>query len=185
MATAVEKRATRKPKAKSVKTSVHCTIVNDWVGGCGQTGEEETEQIKQHVQLALKGRAVVFKTCDTMSPHLKTDLLVFDYGGMANGYSSPFWDYCRKVVKWAEDHPSSLVVIGSSFTYDNGIQRELLKSIDVEDDGIFGNNRRPWNGSSLYWQSPLANMIIGYLISPIWKGEELSDSEKAIKEWFA
>lgn len=53
-----------------------------------------------------------------------TDLVLFDYGGMTLG-NSLMEDNSRRLVQWAADHPTSLVVVVSGFTYRNTIEGEM------------------------------------------------------------
>ena len=53
-----------------------------------------------------------------------TELLLFDYGGMVYG-NSLMEDNSRRVITWALDNPSSLVIVTSGFTYDIAIKYEL------------------------------------------------------------
>lgn len=95
--------------------------VNDDLGAAGMTADEEVEHTLRHlrimlgkgVQLDLAGRAGHFHEVPE-----GVDILLFDYGGAANMYASTLWfDRCGEVLRWAEDHPSALVVVTSSYTW--------------------------------------------------------------------
>ena len=53
-----------------------------------------------------------------------TELVLFDYGGMSIG-NSLLEDNSRRLVQWAVDHSSALVVVLTWMTYSLGIRREL------------------------------------------------------------
>lgn len=54
-----------------------------------------------------------------------TDLVLFDYGGMLPGCGDLILSEVRALFRWAQDNPSSLAVVVSTFTYRNVIQGEL------------------------------------------------------------
>lgn len=60
-----------------------------------------------------------------------TELVLFDFGGMLPGTDLPERN-ARELVKFAEDHPSSLVVITSEMTYERYVRAEM------EDRGLAG-----------------------------------------------
>jgi hypothetical protein len=68
-----------------------------------------------------------------------TDLIIFDFGGMMPG-SSLGEDNSRAIIEWANEHPSGLVIVVSSFTYDNFIRHEMeslglnLPNVVLDDD---------------------------------------------------
>jgi hypothetical protein len=53
-----------------------------------------------------------------------TELVLYDFGGLMPG-SSLMEDNARQIVKWAEDHPSSLVVVVSLFTFTHFVEIEV------------------------------------------------------------
>lgn len=165
-------------KRRVTKPAIRVAICVDQVGVGGQTGEQEIETIKKRLTLVLKGRKVKFVyTGDAFSSLLEADLLFFDYGGMANAYSRPntlsAYDYARMVCTWLRDHPSSLVVIGSTFSYDVLIERELreLGITQPKEDDPWGKHEHP------------PNLLVGR-IGLHGDYKHLYESERMIRDWF-
>lgn len=72
-----------------------------------------------------------------------TDLVLYDFGGMGAGSSLPESN-ARALLKWAENHPGSLVVIVSRFTFTRYVQPEMEEARGelpnvVCDFGVAGN----------------------------------------------
>ncbi len=53
-----------------------------------------------------------------------TALVLFDFGGCGMG-NNLMGDSSRAMIQWAQDNPSVLIIVTSSFTYNNGIKIEL------------------------------------------------------------
>jgi hypothetical protein len=96
----------------------------------GPSAEEEVEQYEREFTEFLKPAEVSFqKLWSFHGVRPNTDLIVFDYGGMMPG-SSVMEDNSRRVVEWAQDNPTSLVVVMSQFTFRNYVKN------DMEDLGL-------------------------------------------------
>lgn len=108
--------------------------------GCGaKTPEEEVEEHKQVMQELLRPHKLSFYqahhagACEEgIRPG--TNLIVFDFGGMIFGNSLAQTNG-RELVRWCQDNPSGLVLVMTSFTYQNAVQDEL----DAEDLGSLHN----------------------------------------------
>lgn len=105
-----------------------------WVDPFGSMSETPEEQIKREQENYEDELGVKL---DVHTPqHLGqieegTDLVLFDYGGMMAG-NSLCEDNSRGLIRWAEDHPSALVVIISTFTYDNAFRYEIADHLGLD-----------------------------------------------------
>jgi hypothetical protein len=67
----------------------------------------------------LEGYGITATVATTTAPPFYSDgdfdILLFDWGGMSMG-NSVLQDFCREIIKHAEDHPSRVYVMASSFT---------------------------------------------------------------------
>lgn len=125
---------------------IKTAIILDPAGTSSSTPEEEA------LELAQRYRRYVYPqildchqgTCVSMIRD-GTDLVLFDYGGMMPGNETTMTAQARSVIKWAENHPSALVVIVSTFTFTHLVKYEAedlgltdLPNVVVEDP--------PWGG---------------------------------------
>ncbi len=126
-------------KSRRRDGSLKVAIIVDPYGSVAmdQTGDEEAAQHRADMTLILAPSALTFDTKYVMPPDLDADLVVFDFGGMSLG-NDLLGDNSRRVLQWAQDHPSSLVLIVSNFTYRHGLLPELRERglfISGKDDG--------------------------------------------------
>lgn len=137
-----------KTKAKK-KLSV--AIIVDLMGSSLGGPEEEIAEHKKTFAKYLPKYDLEFTTPKCVMPDLEADLVVYDFGGMMPG-TSLMDDNARAIVRWAGDHPSSLVVVVSSFTFGRYIEPEMealgLKEIRniVLDDYCEDNPIPSWFG---------------------------------------
>lgn len=99
-------------------------VVADPMGTTLASPEEEAYEIQEGFEEAL---GVPLSVTLVNSPYEipeGTAVVFYDFGGMV-GCSGLVEDNSREVIRWAQDHPSSLVVIVSEFTYRRFIEREL------------------------------------------------------------
>jgi len=91
------------------------------------TEEEEIANLIEDYTRVLKPAKLDFYQIHHMGEvKPKTDLILFDYGGMSIG-NDMMEHQSRDVVRWAKDNPSSLVMVVSLFTYDHAV-RHLIES---------------------------------------------------------
>lgn len=105
-----------------------------WVdpfGGGGMTAEEQVAHEKESMESELGVKLDVHTPNNSGQIEEGTDLILFDYGGMMMG-NSLCEDNSRALIRWAEDHPSSLVVIISTFTYDNAFRYEIAEHLGLD-----------------------------------------------------
>lgn len=94
------------------------------MGGGGKTAEEEYEDLKKSVIKAVKN-PVIFEE-SRMVHRIKegSDIVVFDFGGLMPG-TNLGTDQSRALIQYAQDHPSTLILIISDFTFTRFIQPEM------------------------------------------------------------
>jgi hypothetical protein len=105
-----------------------------WVdpfGSMGETPEEQVKREQEHLESELGVRLNVHTPSHLGQIEEGTDLVLFDYGGMMAG-NSLCEDNSRGLIRWAEDHPSALVVIISTFTYDNAFRYEIAEHLGLD-----------------------------------------------------
>lgn len=90
-------------------------------------------------------------------PNLDVDLLVVDFGGAAQSYSSPVGDWMRIVMAWADNHPSSFVFLWSTMTADF-IGAELRDRLP---GGSFDDTRGWWK--PVPWPDNMRALDAGWL----------------------
>lgn len=115
----------KKARNKVIKTA----IIVDFMGGGGRTAEEEIEAHKERFgELVKPARLAPYQACHASDGEYgireNTELVIYDYGGLMPG-TSLMEDNARAIVNWAESHPNCLVVIVSTFTYQNLIEIEM------------------------------------------------------------
>lgn len=102
--------------------------ISDIVGSLGRSREEEVADDLPDLAetLGLELDLVVSDRGMEAIKDQKIDMLVFDYGGAANAYGNSTWNQFDAMIAWAEEHPSSLILLYSSFT--SRMYGELLRS---------------------------------------------------------
>jgi len=103
----------------------------DPMGGGGRTPEEEMESEKESLEEELGVKLDIHRVHHMGQIEQGTDLLLFDFGGMMMG-NSLAEDNSRRVVRWAEDHPSALVIIISQFTYDHAVRDAIAEHLELD-----------------------------------------------------
>lgn len=103
----------------------------DLMGACGMTPEEEMKQQKEWAEEELGVKLDIHMPMNISQIEEGTELVFFDYGGMMLG-NSLMEDNSRHLVRWAEDHPSALVVIVSTFTYDRAVRYEIAEHLGID-----------------------------------------------------
>lgn len=104
--------ANQQPEQRSLRT-VRTLVVLDPMSGLYRTQEDELRQILQTYEndhdLRLEARLKdVFDPADAKH----AERIIFDWGGMSLG--NDLLDHqIRTLTRWAEDHPSALVIIRS------------------------------------------------------------------------
>jgi len=103
----------------------------DPVGGGGKTPEEEMASEKESLEEELGVKLDIKQIHHMGQIEEGTDLLLFDFGGMMMG-NSLAEDNSRRVIRWAEDHPSALVIIISTFTYDHAFRYAIEEHLGLD-----------------------------------------------------
>jgi hypothetical protein len=119
-------------------------IVVDYMGsnfGENTPEMEAAEHKKRYEELLFPAKLDVYTPAGVGPSYLKdgTDLILYDYGGLMPG-TSLMEDNSRRLVDWAENHSSCLIVVVSAFTYRNYVAYEcrergleFIHNIVVED----------------------------------------------------
>ncbi len=114
-------------------TTLKIGIFVDDAGAAGRSGADEADEYEAVLRKWLRPARLTFYRPTRPLFEEGTDLLIFDFdfGGMASTYGSRTGsrtaDNSRAVCRWAEDHPSTLIVIPASFTYETLILPELTE----------------------------------------------------------
>lgn len=103
--------------------------VYDRWGACGMTAREEAEYDAEHLALMLRLRVKIVGMAERVAEVAEgVDLVLFDYGGVAGAYGSDlFGDQSRAAMRWAEDHPSGLLIVASAFTWERGFRPKEMR----------------------------------------------------------
>ena len=115
-------------KGRIIKT----VVCLDWMGCGSMTADEEFEEIKTRFQQALKPHTLVItRAHSTYAEDLEdAELVLFDFGGVLPGTDMPERN-ASALARWAEDHPGSLIVILSSWTYDH-LVRPIMGELELD-----------------------------------------------------
>jgi len=105
---------------KHLKTS----IVVDPYGAMEYSGTEEADAHKRMFTALLHPLKLTVDTPLCFNEDSTSDLIVFDFGGMGFG-NDLLGDNSRRLCRWANDHPSSLCLIVSDWTFRHGVLREM------------------------------------------------------------
>lgn len=127
---------------KRIKT----LMILDPSGSVGMEPEEEAESIAKY--LAELYGIVLNYTVTTgaqLLDEVKPDLVILDYGGAMMGYGDTAFSQVDYVLKWAEEHPSKLVLIYTLFT--TLMVHEIQEDIEPLDNVLF------WDPSDKYRRS--------------------------------
>lgn len=109
-------------------------VVVDPLGSWEMTPEEEVLHIEEILNAVGVPVELIPQTFyggySEEIENTKVDILVIDYGGMTFGaMDTTIWQI-RSACKWAQEHPSSLLIIWSSFTaeiYERELSEEFGK----------------------------------------------------------
>lgn len=96
----------------------------DPMGSMSETAEEQIKAAQEHYEEELGVKLDVHTPLNVGQIQISTDLVLFDFGGMMMG-NSLAEDNSRRLIRWAEDNPSALVVIISTFTFDNAFRHAM------------------------------------------------------------
>jgi hypothetical protein len=146
----------KRPKRKPGK--LKCCVVADPGGACGKGPEEEAADLQESFESALEQELDVQLVMSPYEIPIGTKLVLYDFGGMM-GCDGLMQDNSRTMIKWAQDHPNSFVVVVSDFTYRNFIECELESlglikrrrsfGDDPQEEGLFNLVQRDWNQDRL------------------------------------
>ena len=172
--TKIRNKRTKKAQRTTLKAIRVALIVDDYGSvALDRTGDDERAEYRDLLQRGLTPHALTFEEPRYVSDNLRADLVVFDFGGMSLG-NDLLADNSRRLIRWAQDHPSSLVVIASSFTYARGLEPEL------EDLGLVNHaTRRGMFSDDRSENTPIANVLA---LDGLSHGDERAIA--TIKEWF-
>lgn len=102
-------------------------VLMDMMGCLNKTPEQELEDHKKDFAELLRPAKCKFYRM-TSSGDIKpgTHAVVFDYGGMCGmGSDGLVGSESRSLLRWAQDNPSSLLIVATAFTYSHTIRYEL------------------------------------------------------------
>lgn len=155
-------------KAKPIRT----IAIQDPVGTSDKTPEEELAEAVEQIERIVRPRKLRVTEQAGVSEDMDAELVIFDFGGMWMG-NSLMQDNSRRLIRWMQDHPSSLVVVISSFTYRHGLAPEL------EDLGLVKS------GEIRNWRDEDAKQPHEVLPNLVVIGSRLDDrSDEMIRAWF-
>lgn len=139
--------------------AIRTAIIVDFIGTARFEPEEEIEQHKK-----LFGEAVAPDTLVVTTPiaateiEAGTELVIFDFGGLMPGCEGLASAQSRAILKWAEEHPSGLVVVVSAFTFTGYVEPEL------EDSGLTLPNVILYDGRQ---DQPIPEWWLGHKPAPL------------------
>ena len=121
-------------------------IVTDYMGTLTQEPEEEAEDIARQFQQDYKIELDwTHQTAANNLDEVNPKLIIIDYGGIMPGSDTDLHQV-RAVGKWAQAHPSRLVLIWTSFT-------SRIWKFDLEDEFDEMDNVLLWEPGGEYYHS--------------------------------
>jgi len=108
-------------------------VILDYMGSCGKSPEEEFEDLKQRFGNIFAGANPVFYRAGYPAEFGKhgiqpgTDVVLYDFGGMMPGCDDLLSSNARSLIRWCQEHPQSLALVVSTFTYRQQFEYELDK----------------------------------------------------------
>jgi hypothetical protein len=169
----------KKPK-RARRPAVKVVIIVDPMGSftMNKTGDDEyAEHVETYTNL-LAPRKATFQQKFYVLDDMSADLVVFDFGGMMPG-NDLMGSNSRRLARWLEDHPSSLAVVASEFTYRNGLLPELRELGLYVAESVGENQKRLDASEDVYERAkttPIHNLLL-------WTGWE-EETGARIKAWF-
>lgn len=119
-------RGGQRGKLYRIKTAIWV----DPAGSMGETSEQQIKRAKDYYEDELGVKLNVHTPQNISEIEEGTDLVLFDYGGMMYG-NSLAEDNSRRLVRWAEDHPSALVIVVSTFTFDRAFRYAIEEHLNT------------------------------------------------------
>ena len=112
-----------KPEKRDIRT-LRTLIVLDPMSGPDTTQDDELQQIVRSYEdeHGLKLEATLANVFDPAEAE-RAEMIVFDWGGMSQG-NDLLGHQIRGLTRWAEDHPSALLIIRSMLSW-NELQDEI------------------------------------------------------------
>lgn len=141
----------------------------DFIGGFGKDPIEEVEDtvrflIESKLPLNLVAWSTSFHVIDD---YPNVDIVTLDYGGVLPGCEDMVKSQIRSVWEWAENHPTRLVIVYSTFTW-------TVYSQEMKDQ--FGELKNVMFRFSDY--DPISDVLKFFSIDPISDEEESSLLDK-------
>jgi hypothetical protein len=101
-------------------------VILDWMGSGGRTPEEEFADVVKEFSESLNVKLDAYQARSAYPGDIRegTDLVLFDFGGVLPGTDMPDRN-AREIVRWAENHPSALVVVISEMTYEWHVKQQM------------------------------------------------------------
>lgn len=128
-----------------IKKGILVGIIVDYMGSGiligGRTPEDEVREIKTYFKAFFgKEFQLNFVTSKDISELLSKplDVFVIDYGGVLPGCSELVYSIMREVNRYAEEHPSSLVVLWTQCT-----EEYFREEIGYSEEGVLGKSINP------------------------------------------
>lgn len=111
-----------------MKSDLLIAVIVDPDGWSQETPEQEVESHKERWSKELRPAKCTFYRAWHPGSGDKgiqpgTDMVIYDFGGM--GDASLMESNGRAIVNFAQDNPNALVMVVSTFTYNNFIENEL------------------------------------------------------------
>lgn len=106
------------------KKELSVAIIVDFMGSSMQSPQEEIAEYTKTFSEILSKFTLKISTPKCVMPNLSADLVIYDFGGMMPG-TSLMEDNSRQIIRWASDHPSSLVLVVSSYTFGAYVKPEI------------------------------------------------------------
>lgn len=158
-------------------------VVIDNMGTWHETPDEERDQIlKELAEDGLEPELVFYGNRPHDLPDTaEIDVLVIDYGALWQTDTS---DWTRSLLTWADDHPSSAVLIWSSMTTDLvlGELRDRYEAATPDDEQEYGSAWTP------PWPTNVRAMHSGSKFSARWGDGDsidwLQGSSDWLRSWF-
>lgn len=104
---------------------IKAVMIADPMGhGFGEfTPEDEMEEVKKRYEDVLKRDLDIQLLMSPVIP-VGTEIVFYDFGGMLPGCTDLLASNARAILRWAQEHPNSLLVVVSPFTFEHYVLYE-------------------------------------------------------------
>jgi hypothetical protein len=151
----------------STKRMIPTAIWLDPIGSLSESVEEQIEREREFFEEELGVKLDVHTPQNVHQIQVGTELVLFDWGGAH--FSGK--DHSRDLLRWAEDNPSSLVVVISDFTYDRAFRIAIAEALSEAGEADVAVSASWSKSAGDRYKTPIHNVVVEHALEnfiPAW-----------------